>query len=132
MKRFVDVIYFNEDNEVLLLKRSADSFFMPNKWCLPGGHVEENSSLLDNAIRELEEETNIQPITLTCIENYTFKSGDCTTIYICFEKYTKSHDIKICHGEHSQYMFVNLNELLSGKFDLMPEILNYFKMIWTH
>jgi 8-oxo-dGTP diphosphatase len=55
-----DVVVFNEESEipsVLLIRRGKkeDPFFQT--WALPGGHVEENETVLDSAVRELLEET---------------------------------------------------------------------------
>jgi 8-oxo-dGTP diphosphatase len=57
-KQFVSVcIIFrkNKNNtEVLLVKREDN-----NKWCIPGGHLENKEKSLDAAIREIKEETNL-------------------------------------------------------------------------
>jgi 8-oxo-dGTP diphosphatase len=57
-KDFVSVcIIFRKiknNTEVLLVKR-ADN----NKWCIPGGHLENKEKSLDAAIREIKEETNL-------------------------------------------------------------------------
>ena len=44
---------------LLLLKRSENSDAFPNCWALPGGFLEENESLEECAVRELEEETGL-------------------------------------------------------------------------
>jgi 8-oxo-dGTP pyrophosphatase MutT (NUDIX family) len=45
----------NKNNtEVLLVKREDN-----NKWCIPGGHLENKEKSLDAAIREIKEETNL-------------------------------------------------------------------------
>lgn len=44
--------------QVLLTKRSADSF-EGNKWCIPGGHLDDGEVPLEGGIRELKEETNV-------------------------------------------------------------------------
>jgi ADP-ribose pyrophosphatase YjhB (NUDIX family) len=48
------VVVVNEDNHVLLQKRSDNK-----KWGLPGGLLEMDESIIDCAIREVKEETNL-------------------------------------------------------------------------
>lgn len=57
-KQFVSVcIIFrkNKNNTEVLLVKRADN----NKWCIPGGHLENKEKSLDAAIREIKEETNL-------------------------------------------------------------------------
>jgi 8-oxo-dGTP diphosphatase len=44
--------------EILLTLRSPTSF-QGNKWCIPGGHLNDNEDPLEGAIREVKEETGI-------------------------------------------------------------------------
>jgi 8-oxo-dGTP diphosphatase len=57
-KQFVSVcIIFrkNKNNTEVLLVKRADN----NKWCIPGGHLENKENSIDAAIREIKEETNL-------------------------------------------------------------------------
>ncbi len=55
----VAVFIINDNNQVLLQKRSANKRFNPNKWGLCAGHVDAHESLEDAAIREAKEEIGI-------------------------------------------------------------------------
>lgn len=44
--------------QVLLTKRGAN-IYEPNKWCIPGGHLDDGEVPIDGGIRELKEETNV-------------------------------------------------------------------------
>ena len=144
MKRFTDIIFFNKDNKLLLLRRSDNCDWMPGKLCLPGGHLDEGLSLLQNAKKELEEEAGIMATHLTKIENHTFKTGDYTTIFYCFE-HVKMLDGSIFQNcvmetgfptltvdEHSEYMFVTLKEFFDKKIQrqLMPEMALFMNEIF--
>lgn len=48
-----------QNNKLLLLKRGSTAPWNPNKYCLPGGKLEDNEELIECGIRELYEETNI-------------------------------------------------------------------------
>ena len=52
-------VVFNDKDEILILKRSLGPHWMPGKWALPGGHIEESETPLDAAVRETKEETNL-------------------------------------------------------------------------
>lgn len=54
---YSDFILFNENYEVLLLKRSTWDTSNPGVWVLPGGHVDPGEDHLTAAKRELIEET---------------------------------------------------------------------------
>ena len=54
--RFSINILENSQNEILLLKRSKKMQLGPGLWGFPAGHIEDNESPQDCAMRELHEE----------------------------------------------------------------------------
>jgi 8-oxo-dGTP pyrophosphatase MutT (NUDIX family) len=52
-------VIYNSDNKLLLLRRGPTAPWMPGKWNLPGGNIDENESGLQAAKREAKEEINI-------------------------------------------------------------------------
>jgi 8-oxo-dGTP pyrophosphatase MutT (NUDIX family) len=55
--------FLNGKLQILLAKRS-DNSFAGNKWCIPGGHLNENELPIEGGIRELKEETNVDVSSL--------------------------------------------------------------------
>ncbi len=53
---------------ILLLKRGPTAPWMPGKWNLPGGVIEEGESSKDGATRECEEEAGVTPRNLRRLE----------------------------------------------------------------
>jgi len=89
-------------NSLLLLKRGSTAPWNPDKYCLPGGKLEDNESLLDCAKRELYEETGIElyneqlkPLTI----NYPKYSK---TIFVCNEDVIYS--VKL-NWEHTTFLW---------------------------
>ena len=59
--KYADVIARNKEGQILVLHRVDD--FVPNgKVCIPGGHVDPGEDFETAALRELKEETNLDPI----------------------------------------------------------------------
>ncbi len=56
----VRVLITDEDNKILILKRSTDSKTNPGKWELPGGKVDQGESFDQALIREVSEETGLK------------------------------------------------------------------------
>lgn len=52
----VDII-IEKNGKIVLIKRKKEPF--KDKWVLPGGHVEENETVEEAAIREAKEETSL-------------------------------------------------------------------------
>lgn len=56
---------FVRDGRVLLAKRSAQRRKYPDRWDLPGGHVEARDTLADALAREVGEELGVKPLAAT-------------------------------------------------------------------
>jgi 8-oxo-dGTP pyrophosphatase MutT (NUDIX family) len=72
------VIVLRDDPlEVLLLRRSEKSSFVPNAWVFPGGAAEEGESLRDAAVREAFEEAGLplDPETLVLTSHWITPVG---------------------------------------------------------
>jgi 8-oxo-dGTP pyrophosphatase MutT (NUDIX family) len=95
------------NNRLLLLERGHSAPWNPNKYCLPGGKLEDNESLISCAIRELKEETNIDlssgelvPVAI----NYPRYSK---TIFVCCDN--QNYTVKL-NWEHSKYLWVSYQD----------------------
>ncbi|CAL1538265.1 unnamed protein product [Lymnaea stagnalis] len=60
------IILESSDGKVLLTRRAPHLRIFPGLWVPPGGHVEENESLAEAGIRELQEETGIDLKIMDC------------------------------------------------------------------
>lgn len=60
----VKVLLKNKDGKYLLIRRSADKYKeVQHKWDIPGGRINAGATLLDNLVREVDEETGLRLIS---------------------------------------------------------------------
>ncbi len=100
------VVLIDENNRVLLLKRSNYMKKFAGEWDLPGGHLRENESLLDGLAREVKEETGL-----------TIKSAKLVEIQSNLHFYYTSYNsdpIKLSH-EHTGFRFFDKSKLDSNE-----------------
>ncbi len=102
----VNTAIFNENNEILLTRRSS-IVREPGKWCLPGGHLEVGEFWLEGAIRETQEEVGI-----------TVKQAILCGIY-SDPKLTVTQDVLGVEGDYGQFV-VALFKVLSYEGKVFP------------
>jgi len=103
----VAVVIINEREEILSLLRSETDSWMPLRWGLPGGHIDEGETPFEAALRETKEECNldINPIyygNVITDENYRIY------LYYAVEY---SGNIELSH-EHKEYKWFSREKLL--------------------
>jgi len=73
------------DGKVLLIRRAAPLRTFPGIWVPPGGHVEENETLYQAALRELQEEAGIEVTQGQCEAsvscNYMLALWEVSTVF---------------------------------------------------
>jgi len=112
--RYSDMIVRDKDWNILLLKRSKNSDFEPNKWCLPGGHVDTNEDFETAAIRELKEETNLdcENVRLSAIRDF-----DNVLIYCYSCNVKEPFEVVLDNEEHINYIWADKQTI--EEYDLM-------------
>lgn len=108
------VMLFNENKEILLLKRSDTDDWMSGKWGFTGGHVEDGESFEQGAIRETKEESNVDIYKL----DEVFRRVEDNHELVFFIAYTKVYKNVKLSNEHSDFKWVKPNEL--NDLDLIP------------
>lgn len=119
-----------KDGKVLLIKRSRIKRGKPNfnagRWDIPGGTVEINEEPRKAVVREVKEETNITAVPGNILyDMYQYDNrkemGFLTLIYQM--DIIDCSDIRLDTGEHTEYRWVGLEELIRP--DLSLDILEY-------
>ncbi len=105
----VGVFIFNTDNELLLLK----SHKWPDKYVIPGGHVELGERMEDAAIREAKEETGLDVYDLEFInfQEFIYDPSFWKPRHFIFFDYackTTSTDVQL-NDEAEEYIWVRLD-----------------------
>ena len=108
LKTVVKIIFINNENKVLFLKRSNKVKKYPGEWDLPGGHLQvgEENNLIAGLKREVYEEINFAlqyvPKKLSTFEN----------IHFYYQKQNiLKNNIKLDPNEHTDLKFFSQEEL---------------------
>lgn len=114
-------------NKLLLLKRGDSAPWNPGKYCLPGGKLEPNETLIDCAVRELYEETGIK---ISQLELYQ--------MIVSYPKYNKVvfvyntpglYDVTL-NWEHTSYVWASTHD--TPRIDLVPGLDVTIKTLCHH
>ena len=112
------------DNKLLLLKRGESAPWNPGRYCLPGGKLEHNETLIDCAVRELHEETSI-----------VLKSYQLIPLVIPYSEYSKTvfvyngkdDHVVTLNWEHSEYRWASYKDASTMK--LVPGLWTTIKTL---
>ncbi|BFZ02393.1 hypothetical protein BsWGS_05432 [Bradybaena similaris] len=63
------ILLESSDGKILLSRRARHLRIFPGLWVPPGGHIEENETLLEAGLRELKEETGLDLKPSDCLQN---------------------------------------------------------------
>lgn len=117
LKKAACVAIFNNQNKLLLLRRSETSEWMPFHYCFPGGHMEENEKPIDAAERETYEETEIEldknNMKLETIEE---NNGYINYIFSAKVPFSKSK----LNFEHDKYVWCDFEDCKN--YNLVPKL----------
>ncbi|OGM28060.1 hypothetical protein A2962_05590 [Candidatus Woesebacteria bacterium RIFCSPLOWO2_01_FULL_39_61] len=111
-------------NKALLLQQPSSSRH-PNLWGPPGGHREGKESLVEVAIREIKEETNLDVDIEGLVEAgiKTHPDGRISIVTLYFAHPLNLKEFKVDPSEVSDYKWVTLEEIERDLFPLRDSLL---------
>jgi len=119
------VIGLLNDNKVLILKRGSTAPWMPNKWSLVGGGIEEGENPKETIIRECLEEIGLKPNNVSF--DHKIMTVDTGEIYYFYGE-LESQNIKLDY-ENSNYKFITKNEI--NNYDFVPYIKEFILTVFS-
>ncbi|MBP3597046.1 MAG: NUDIX domain-containing protein [Clostridia bacterium] len=120
--REIAVYILNEKNELLIQKRAANKKLAANKWALCAGHIEASETIIEAAMREVQEEVgikNLSPadfilfdIRKTEVLTDTVKNNHYKYCYI-LKTNLKENEFVIQEEELSEVKYVSFEDLIN-------------------
>jgi 8-oxo-dGTP pyrophosphatase MutT (NUDIX family) len=115
------VISLFYDEKLLILQRGSTAPWMPNKWSLVGGVLDDGESEIETIKRETKEEIGLTPKNIKLIK--TIKTDDSGKI-VYFIGYLNSNNINLDY-ENQDYRFISINEI--DTFEFVPYVKEFIK-----
>jgi len=112
MKTYVicaGIVKFGE--KILILKRTPKKRFSPNEWEFVSGFIKEHENAEDCVLREVKEETSLKGRIIKSGQVFETQDKYGRWIILPFLIAVKSDKIKMDIKEHSEYKWINSNEI---------------------
>ena len=111
MKTIVAQVYVKKDNKILMVQENKEG--IKGKWNMPAGKLEDGESIIEAAIRETKEETNLNVSIkgLIAIQETVSSLGQLVILYFLGEYV--SGTIKYDKKEISDVKWMSEKEILS-------------------
>lgn len=110
MQKYADAVVINNKDEILFLRRGKFSSFAPNKYGLPGGHIDKGETSEQAVERELFEESGLEAHRTVFLKKY--KTEEAEIDYFFVE--VKNYNIVLDESEHHNYCWMSLREVLKS------------------
>lgn len=118
-------IIFNSNNEILILKRSSyKEQWMPDKFGLVGGGIEEGEQPIDAVKREVAEETGL--VINKWLDKGCIQRNPDSKEYLFLTLYTGDNDAIQLNEEHTDYVWSTFSSLKD--YDCVPNLEEYIKL----
>jgi 8-oxo-dGTP pyrophosphatase MutT (NUDIX family) len=115
---------FNK-GKILILQRGSTANWMPNKWSIVGGVVDEGENPKEAIIRECFEEVGLKPKNVSF--DYNIMTDDSGKIYY-YHGNLESDKVKLDY-ENSNYAFISKSEI--DNYDFVPHVKDFIIKLFS-
>ena len=121
-------VVVNGEDKILAVFRGAGAPYMPNKWDIPGGVIEEGEAFIPAITREVREEAGIAVSDLHLIDVHNVAiPGDIMWVTLCYVCKAVSTEVKLSF-EHDEYRWVTPEEFLQlDSFDKIQQFVRAYQ-----
>lgn len=116
-----DTILINSEGKILMLLRPDTDDLFPSKWCLPGGHRQDDETIAQGAQREATEESGIKVHDLNKLFPWTYPGGFKTTFFFGRQGESFEDSTVTLSDEHVDYAWVSPENI--SQYDLAGDLL---------
>lgn len=120
---------FDENDNILLIRRSPTDNRRPSQWDVPGGSADSGEEFVKAAAREVHEEVGIE----VAADNFriVYATSDITgkgnVVWVYFVTRVKNTE-PILSDEHDAYQWLSLDDSIDAiEYDRQIKALNYIK-----
>jgi len=119
-------VIVNKDNKILLLKRSENAPWMPNKWALVGGVIDKGETPQKAVEREIEEETGLELKKFTKSFSIQRHADSVEHIFAC--RYEGDPTDISLDDENTNYGWYDVSEM--EYLDIVPHLIEYITLVF--
>jgi 8-oxo-dGTP diphosphatase len=108
----VHTVIRNDNNEILIIRRSRNNDVLPEFWDVPGGTLEDGEDPAYGAVREVLEETGLKiekPDLFFCRSNVDLKKNKQFITLVFLSKHSNG-EISLNPNEHDDFVWIKLSE----------------------
>jgi len=128
LKKNAVAVIVNDDNKILLLKRSDfPDQWMPDKWALVGGGIGKGESAEEACEREIKEETGLEINEF--VESFTIQRHEDSEETIFASRYEGDPtDVELDMKENVKYGWYDVSEM--EYLDTVPHLIEYITLVF--